>query len=77
MPPLYNLKVGALSRSGRGRRSIYPNATLVSGHSQNEVAMPYLHHKEVDDQLILVVPLDHTRPRYRILQLQPSLKQMV
>jgi hypothetical protein len=35
------------------------------------------HQTELDDQLILMVPLEHTKTQYQILRLQPSLKHMV
>jgi len=70
-------QVGAASRSGRGRRSIsstYSNSSL----SDTNLSSPIdPHHKELDDQLILMVPLEHTKPQYQILRLQPSLKHMV
>lgn len=72
---LNGFQVGAASRSGRGRRSVsnFPgNGTIISTNSIIDN-----HHKELDDQLILMVPMDHTRPKFRLLRLQPSLKNMV
>lgn len=74
---VYMLQVGQSSRAGRGRRSVSysPTSNLTieasSGFSIDT------HHKELDDQLILMVPMDHTKPKFKLLQLQPSLKQLV
>lgn len=71
-------QVGAASRAGRGRRSVslspngVSNTTIITTNSIVDT-----HHKELDDQLILMVPMDHTRPKFRILRLQTSLKNMV
>lgn len=63
------LKVGASSRSGRGRRSI--------NNSLNNNTTSLIRKNEIDDQLILMIPMEKTKMRYRILKLQPSIKTMV
>jgi len=72
---IYVMKIVSvlLQVGGRGRRS--------TRNSNSTASLPqdfnFRSRKNFEDQFILVVPLERSRARNRILQLQPSLKQMV